>query len=753
MARVSGVPLNGGRARCEVENREPEGFTKHLRNWPTLCFKFQKAFNAIKLQTQSQEAVSGGQRLLEYIRKYIVTGLCSKILCNLLVAASHLSFIVESHFHPDTLPDLPDFINDERINASHTAKERDFLRNLRELIQDNDLRPEECSSGLSLASFRAALQLAVNISPLYLLTPYIIAKRQWNRQTIYQVGAHIGNGKPTPLVEVENVIWRAIFSMSTGKMSPPEAVTFIKDNIEWARLKAQCSEGLPDALDFFKIKSKASEAEMSRDAVDALTSQHLLEKRGNLNSNAPMGKDKNISGIGAACQSGMAQQHSDPAPMEGVDGTGTISQGGMPCGSNMVENPDNPTSVVDKSTDPTPMDEDEAANGIGANPQGGMPCGSASIPEAQDLDENLGSLDPDTPMDEVEDDNKAGAEYLDEDQRADGDQGLDEGSDEDSDEDSDEGSGKDQPASRDESRSMVVDGSGSVVDKIERRRQSSRLQECSNRLSDTDGIKQKSQRESKAPPRSQNPRKRKPELEKPSGNLDNFGTQSNPIDVDFLERGSLWDPDGLDTYRLNRERIIPRCSAIEIPGTRAQCKGDFYAFTASGEKVRLEPKFHYESYAIRFSQLMQNVQKQYDNDVPPHCQKDGHSVIQTMTWDEYNQTKPEELHKILQTKNIVVSGHLKPIAAPTLKFDGDGLEEIFSIHDTISLQDYSLYDDGSDEDDKDGGLLLDELDKMTTHVPKTVSGTLRDVLESSETERVLFLRQDGIPLHQIKQLL
>ena len=83
---------------------------------------------------------------------------------------------------------------------------------------------------------------------------------------------------------------------------------------------------------------------------------------------------------------------------------------------------------------------------------------------------------------------------------------------------------------------------------------------------------------------------------------------------------------------------------------------------------------------------MRNVQKQYDNGIPPHCQKDGHSVIQTMTWDEYNQKMPEELQKILQTKNIVVSGHSKPAAAPNLKFNENGLEEIFSIHDTISLQ-------------------------------------------------------------------
>ena len=120
-------------------------------------------------------------------------------------------------------------------------------------MQDSDLRPEECTYGLSLASFRAALQLAANISPLYLLTPHIIAKRQWNRQTIYQIGAHLGNSKPAVLVEAENAIWAAIFLMSIGKMSPSEAINFIKDNINWESVKAQCSQGSPDALNFFVI--------------------------------------------------------------------------------------------------------------------------------------------------------------------------------------------------------------------------------------------------------------------------------------------------------------------------------------------------------------------------------------------------------------------------------------------------------------------------------------------------------------------
>ena len=92
-----------------------QGYVKHLQNWPALCLKFQKTFNAAELPTEYQKAASGGQRLLGYIEEHIATSVRSKIICNLLVAASHLSFITVSQFDADTLPDLPDFINNERI--------------------------------------------------------------------------------------------------------------------------------------------------------------------------------------------------------------------------------------------------------------------------------------------------------------------------------------------------------------------------------------------------------------------------------------------------------------------------------------------------------------------------------------------------------------------------------------------------------------------------------------------------------------
>lgn len=72
-------------------------------------------FNAVTPSNEPLSTASGGRQLLEYIEEHVTASHRSKILCNLLVAASHLAFITESQFYPDALPDLPDFINDERI--------------------------------------------------------------------------------------------------------------------------------------------------------------------------------------------------------------------------------------------------------------------------------------------------------------------------------------------------------------------------------------------------------------------------------------------------------------------------------------------------------------------------------------------------------------------------------------------------------------------------------------------------------------
>ena len=278
---------------------------------------------------------------------------------------------------------------------------------------------------------------------------------------------------------------------------------------------------------------------MPHSAVGALGSQDLAEKREMAHGLHPAEKPDSLTfGV---------EEHAVPAPMEGIDGAGTICQGGMPRGSGMAEKPNNPISDIEKCADPAPMEGIDASSMIS---QGRMPCGPDMVEEPNNpasdaekhtnpspIHENLGSIDSDTPMDEAEDVDKTGAECPDEDQCSNEDQP----SDEDGCLDEDRSAGS---AAEDESRSMAVDGSDSDVDKIEVRRQSSRLQERSNHSSGkhTGASKPKPRHGPKALPRLQH--QPKPEVEKPFGK----GTQLDPINLDFLQEGSLWDPDGLDTY-------------------------------------------------------------------------------------------------------------------------------------------------------------------------------------------------------------
>ena len=157
---------------------------------------------------------------------------------------------------------------------------------------------------------------------------------------------------------------------------------------------------------------------MPHSAVGTLASQDLVEKCGMAHGLDPVEKLDNLT-FGF-------EQCSDSAPMEGIDGAGTICQGGMPHGSNMAEKPTNPTSNVKKCTNPASMEGIDASSMIS---QGGMPCGSNMVEKHNNptseakkhtnlspINENLSSLDLDTPMDEAEDVDKTDAEHSDDNQ-------------------------------------------------------------------------------------------------------------------------------------------------------------------------------------------------------------------------------------------------------------------------------------------------------------------------------------------------
>jgi hypothetical protein len=72
------------------------------------------------------------------------------------------------------------------------------------------------SDGLPL--LRAPLQLALLISPIYLLFPLPLYKRSFNRQLMLSIGEALGNRKPALIVEVEKAIWRVVFALVEGPL-------------------------------------------------------------------------------------------------------------------------------------------------------------------------------------------------------------------------------------------------------------------------------------------------------------------------------------------------------------------------------------------------------------------------------------------------------------------------------------------------------------------------------------------------------
>lgn len=101
---------------------------------------------------------------------------------------------------------------------------------------------------------------------------------------------------------------------------------------------------------------------------------------------------------------------------------------------------------------------------------------------------------------------------------------------------------------------MMVDGGGldnnRSANETEGARRSSRIQEQNNHQAQQASVGTSKPKRCRPKPKSmsQPKPKPKPEPEKLLGNLSDLGTESNPINVDFLQQGSIWDPDGLDAY-------------------------------------------------------------------------------------------------------------------------------------------------------------------------------------------------------------
>jgi hypothetical protein len=83
---------------------------------------------------------------------------------------------------------------------------------------------------------RAPLQLSLLISPLYLLCPFQLIKRTYNRQAMLYISRLLGNGKTELIIEVEKAIWNALFSLAEGSLDSVQLLHHLCEQLPWDKI-------------------------------------------------------------------------------------------------------------------------------------------------------------------------------------------------------------------------------------------------------------------------------------------------------------------------------------------------------------------------------------------------------------------------------------------------------------------------------------------------------------------------------------
>jgi hypothetical protein len=115
-----------------------------------------------------------------------------------------------------------------------SPREEDDLRNLNFLTTNIAQTLSGTKDGLP--HLRAPLQLSLLISPLYLLIPAQLHKKAFSRQLMLSTFEHLGNEKPRILCEVEQAIWKIVFALADGRLSPTQLLKEFAENLPWSSI-------------------------------------------------------------------------------------------------------------------------------------------------------------------------------------------------------------------------------------------------------------------------------------------------------------------------------------------------------------------------------------------------------------------------------------------------------------------------------------------------------------------------------------
>jgi hypothetical protein len=102
---------------------------------------------------------------------------------------------------------------------------------------------EGCKSSPSRIGNRSPLQLALMISPLYLLTTARLSMRSYHRRTVIDLAAKLGPKKPPLILTVENLIWDAVFKLSEGRVLVHDVLKDLANSLPWNEINGELNPG------------------------------------------------------------------------------------------------------------------------------------------------------------------------------------------------------------------------------------------------------------------------------------------------------------------------------------------------------------------------------------------------------------------------------------------------------------------------------------------------------------------------------
>ncbi|KAF8957876.1 hypothetical protein BDZ97DRAFT_1669173, partial [Flammula alnicola] len=176
---------------------------------------------------------------------------------------------------------------------------------------------------------------------------------------------------------------------------------------------------------------------------------------------------------------------------------------------------------------------------------------------------------------------------------------------------------------------------------------------------------------------------------------------------------------------------LPKC-VLE----RHKCPRDYTVFGPTGEKVVLEPEFHFPDYVKRFDEIMSGIEKSYINKKSMHVAHPSSSVIAVLTYQEYLDMPQDELHLLLAEKNVIVRGlqflimnSMRRVSILFIRFIALYLFKVGGSMTPVC-------------EDTD----LDELDREEKHIPATITGMLQEVLDEVDHDEGRIVNALDLPL-------